>query len=112
MANRKIDPELLDCTTWVTVDEKLLSEPNAVRFARISAAVRAACDGVKSAEIKRRFGVSRSMLHYYLARCTTEDSDGRLKGWRGLVPETHRKSYVRRASIQPSESCERLSISA
>ncbi|CUB01365.1 hypothetical protein [Comamonas thiooxydans] len=99
MPNRKIAPELLDYSQWPGVNVLLLSESEAIRFNRLEAAVKAACDGVKSAEINRQFGIKRSLLHYYLVKCTSEHSDGRAKGFRALVPETKRDGYVR--SLEP-----------
>lgn len=40
-----------------------------------------------------RFGVSRSLLSYYLKRCTENHSDGRLMGFRALIPNSERKAY-------------------
>ena len=100
MPRRKIAPELLDCSRWPAVDAHLLPESEALRYARLSAAIQAACDGVKSREIERRFGISRSLLHYHLVNCTSEDSDGRPRGWRALVPGARRDSHMRTAALQ------------
>jgi hypothetical protein len=101
MASRKIVPELLDYSQWPTIDAHLLAEPEALRFSRLSGAIKAACDGVKSGEIERRFGVSRSLLHYHLAQCTSDDADGRLRGWRALTGTSKRNAYVRSAELKP-----------
>lgn len=103
MPNRTIAPELLDYTQWVGVDARLLSEADAIRFTRLVEAVKAACDGVKSGEIKRRYGITRDLLCYYLHRCAEEDQDGQLKGWRALVHASHHDSYIRNAPLCPDE---------
>lgn len=100
MPNRKLAPELLDHSKWPSVDVRLLSEADAIRFSRLEAAVKAACNGVKSGEIERQFGIKRSLLHYYLVKCTSDHCDGRINGFRALVAESGRDSYVRSAELQ------------
>ena len=109
MASRRFAPELLDYSKWPTVDVRLLAEPQGVRYLRLSGAVKAACDGVRSSEIKRRFGISRSLLHYHLARCISEDADGRPKGWRALALTTEREPYVRQAGLKAGPNGDGLS---
>lgn len=95
MPNRKIAPELLDYSHWPRVDVNLLPEPEAVRFKRLEGAIKAACDGIKSSEIERQFGIKRNLLHYYLVKCTSYHKDGRPKGFRALLTETKRDNYIR-----------------
>jgi hypothetical protein len=50
---------------------------------------------MKSGEIAKRFGVSSSLLSYYIQRCTRTVSDGRLSGFRALVKGGERFAYTR-----------------
>lgn len=101
MANRKIPPALLNYEAWPSVEAELLPRAEKVRFIRLSEAVRAACDGVKSGEIKKRFKVDRNLLSYFLKRCTSLHPDGRMRGFRALVVSDERESYVRTAELKP-----------
>lgn len=94
MPIRKYSLELLDTSMWPKVDASVLSEPDRIRYLRLEGAVIAACNGEKSASIKNRFNVSRSLLSYYLKRCTANHSDGRLVGFRALIPNSERKEYT------------------
>ncbi|MBU1350553.1 MAG: hypothetical protein KKB95_01525 [Gammaproteobacteria bacterium] len=97
MGNRKCGPELLDTSYWPSVSIELLSQDELVRFNRCKNAVQAACDGIKSGEIAKRFDVSSSLLSYYIKRCTRTASDGRLVGFRALVKGSERLEYTRTA---------------
>ncbi len=95
MGNRNCAPELLDTSYWPSVNIELLSQKELDRFNRCKNAVQAACDGIKSGEITKRFGVSSSLLSYYIKRCTRIASDGRLVGFRALVKGSERIEYTR-----------------
>lgn len=97
MGNRKCGPELLDTSYWPSVNTELLSQDELIRFNRCKNAVQAACDGIKSGEIVKRFGVSSSLLSYYIKKCTRTASDGRLLGFRALVKGSERLEYTRTA---------------
>lgn len=102
MSSRKIPPELLNYDAWPTVDEQALSGRVRVRYVRLRNAVCAACDGIKSGDIKKRFGVKPSLLAYHLQRCTSTHPDGRIRGFRALVPSNKREGFVRNAEAKPS----------
>lgn len=94
MHTRKYSPELLDTSKWPTVDTSLLSESDRIRYMKLEGAVKAWCNEEKPSSINKRFGVSRSLLFYYLQRCTANHSDGRLMGFRALIPNSERKQYI------------------
>lgn len=93
MPIRKYSPELLNLAEWPKVDVSVLSEEDRVRYLRLEGAIKAACNDEKSSSVTARFGVSRSLLSYYLKRCTENHSDGRLMGFRALIPNSERKAY-------------------
>lgn len=103
MPIRKYSPELLNLAEWPKVDVSVLSEEDRVRYLRLEGAIKAACNDEKSSSVTARFGVSRSLLSYYLKRCTENHSDGRLMGFRALIPNSERKAFtfarVRPASV-------------
>jgi putative transposase len=99
MPNRKIAPELLDYAKWPSVEVRRLTEDDAIRYQRLEMAIRAACDGIKSGEIEHKFGVKRNLLHYYLKKCISSHSDGRIKGFRALIVESQRSKYHRIAEL-------------
>lgn len=103
MARRKTPPERLNHQAWPTVDEALLAGKEKVRYVRLAEAVRAACNGMPSGQIEVRFGVPRSLLNYYIKRCTETHPDGRLRGFRALVKCGKREGYVRVAPVTPGE---------
>lgn len=98
MPNRRIAPELLNFDLWPTVVTEGFSPEELSRYTKLEHAIKDACRGKTSAEILAEYNVSRSLLAYHLARCTTFHSDGRLLGFRALVKGMGREKYT--ASVQ------------
>lgn len=96
-------PEALEYTAWPSVDAELLPKPKKLRFHRIKSAIEAACDGMKAAEINRKYGVKRGQICYLLGRCTKVHPDGRLWGYRALINGCRQESYQRTAPPNQEE---------
>ncbi|AKJ29432.1 hypothetical protein [Caldimonas brevitalea] len=102
---RSAIPELLnDLTRWPTVDEDALPEAHRDNYRRREEAVRLFVQerDLPLQEIFQRTGVQRAQLYRMIARCLAVDSEGRLQGFRGLVPYKRLKAYERTAKVAPA----------
>lgn len=90
-------PEALEYKAWPAVEAELLSKSKKLRFHRIKQAIEAACEGMKAAEILRKYGVKRGQVCYLLGRCTKVHPDGRLWGYRALIKGCRQEPYQRTA---------------
>lgn len=103
---RSAIPELLaDLCTWPTVDTSEFSEVDRTIYDLRAEAVRLFVEekDVPIAEITRRTSVHREQLYRLLTRCLGKAEDGRIQGFRGLIPGKHLKDYVRTAPVKPSK---------
>lgn len=103
---RSAIPELLaDLSNWPTVDTSNFSEDEKAKFDAGAEAVRLFVEEreVSLAEISRTTGVHREQLYRQLDRCLSKADDGRIQGFRALVPYRHLKDYVRVAPVKPSK---------
>lgn len=96
-------PEALEYPKWPGVNPDLLPKEKKERFFRLKSAIEAACDGVKSSAICKKYGVSRAEIHHFLNRCTAVHPDGRLWGYRALVKGCRQASFHRRTAAVQSE---------
>lgn len=102
---RSAIPELLsDLSTWPTVDTSSFDESDRAKFNSAAEAVRLFVEerDVTLAEIKRLTGVHREQLYRQLSRCLSKAEDGRIQGFRALIPHRHIKDYTRSAPVGPS----------
>ncbi len=100
---RSAIPELLaDLSRWPTVDPSALEIPQRERFRQRQEAVSLFVEApdVSLAEIARRTRVQPSQLYRLLSRCLTRSEDGRIQGFRGLLPNKHLKPYERTAEVR------------
>ncbi len=97
-----IPAELKDLETWPTVDPSAI-EPTrrAIFLARVEA-LRLYVEAVDMplTEIDARTGVNRNSLTRMFTRCVEGHPDGRIHGFRALVPFKHLRPYQRTAPVQ------------
>ena len=99
-------PELLvDLTQWPTADPSALNEHRRIRFRQGQEAVSLFVErpDISLAEIERRTTVRTAQLYRLLNRCLATHEDGRINGFRGLLPYKHLKGYERRAVVEASK---------
>lgn len=99
---RLIPPDLRDLSVWPTVD------PNAMEGQRRSdllnriEAVRLYAVGTPLLTIETATGIPRMQLYRLTKRCIEPDVDGRIRGFRALIPFAKSKKYVRTADVKPT----------
>jgi putative transposase len=99
---RSAIPELLaDLSRWPTADASALKTASRESFERAQRAVSLFVEDpdVSLAEIKRRTGIHPEQLYRLLNRCLKTHDDGRIYGFRGLLPHKHVKAYERVAAV-------------
>jgi transposase InsO family protein len=95
-----LDPEVKGLTTWPTVKTDEWDDAKRERFERFESAIRAYFAGGQVKEICSEFQVPRQEFHRRLQQCLAEHSDGRIYGWRGLIPYARRKPYDRTKPVK------------
>lgn len=103
---RSAIPELLaDLSTWPTVDTSEFSEIDRTVYDSRAEAVRLFVEEkeVSIVGITRKTGVHREQLYRLLNRCLGKAEDGRIQGFRGVIPGKHLKDYARTAPVKPSK---------
>jgi putative transposase len=84
---RKDIPEALThLALWPGVDPSALSAAVRKQYRQREEATRAYMGGEPLASIERRFGMHGNTLVSLLNRCIAPHPDGRIQGFRGLVP--------------------------
>lgn len=90
----------INLTTWPTVDEQALPEPQRVTFLARVSAVRLYLNGADGKHIREKAGISRGQVYRLLTeRCLAPHPDGRIYGWRGLLPHQRIHPYTRTAPL-------------
>jgi len=95
-----LEPELNDTSLWPTVDVSLLSEKYAAIYENRENAVRGYLGSNSVNEITKAFGIPRNELGRFLRRCLRSHPDGRIWGWRALIPFSRQQPYERRTPIK------------
>jgi transposase InsO family protein len=101
---RALAPELLDCDLWPGVDVESLPEQDKQRFEARRQAVVAFMRGEPPVKIKDAFGVLKKDLYRYVNRCLEVHADGRIWGFRALIPYKRTKGYERNTDAPPASS--------
>ncbi|WP_205788564.1 hypothetical protein [Burkholderia sp. Ac-20344] len=97
---RSIPTELSDIQLWPTTDESALSEPAQAQLTRRVRAMMLFVDGrTPLREISRLTGVGFNDLYRMFERCVARHEDGRIFGFRALIPYMHTRAYERRAPV-------------
>lgn len=95
-----LEPDLKDTSLWPTVDISLLSEKDALVYEKRENAVRAYLTDETVKEISREFGIARKELGLLLRKCLSTHPDGRIWGWRALIPYCRQQKYERCAPVK------------
>lgn len=94
-------PELKDITLWATVNTSLLSEEDTIIFKKRENAIRAYFAGEPIGKVCEKCEISRQSLIRIVKRCLKVHPDGRIWGWRAVIPYSRQKSSEEVAS-EPS----------
>lgn len=96
-----IPDNLRDLSIWPTVDETALSNANRENFQARREAIRIFVEEpfVSLSAIKMRTGVDPRTLYRLLERCWSRHADGRIYGFRGVIPYARLKEYERSQPI-------------
>lgn len=92
---RTLPEELRDTAAWPDVDLTALDPPLREIVERRRRAISAYLQNHALAHIRQDCGITRSELLRYFNRCLERHPDGRIYGWRALLPYEHVKPYVR-----------------
>jgi hypothetical protein len=93
-------PGSVDLTNWPKVDELALSVERRELYRRRERAVRLYLDGATDVQIKAACSMGRGQAYRLLSeRCLKSHPDGRIYGWRGLLPYARVKIYERTAPL-------------
>ena len=96
-----IPEQLADLSHWPGVDKTALADNARSRYDQQVDAVTLFVEqpDVPLAEIERRTDVKRAQLYRLMDRCLRKHDDGRIQGFRGLLPYKHLKEYERSARV-------------
>ena len=87
---RGVSPECLDTANWPTIDEANLPDKTRKAYLARKRAVNLLLRGSSAQTIKSRTGITIDYIRRLIRQCCVRTHpDGRLWGWRGLVPWTH-----------------------
>ena len=99
MKRSEIPEPLTDCRSWPGVDTSAIDPDRLPVYLQREGAIQAYLRGAPLADLTRDFGINRGTLTRLLERCLASHPDGRIQGFRGLIPHTRTKGYRR---IAPS----------
>lgn len=87
-------------SAWPTVADSMLDDRSRERFKNRSAAVQMYLEGYPVRDIAKATGINRGQLAKYADRCLETAHDGRIMGFRALIPNLPLKKYQRAADIK------------
>jgi hypothetical protein len=94
-------PGFIDLVSWPPVDELALPGERRELYQRRERAIRLYLGGATDAQIKAASAMSRAQVYRLLTeRCLRLHPDGRVYGWRGLLPHSRVKTYERTAPLR------------
>ncbi len=94
-----LDPDLLNMRTWPTIDLDRLDESDQNLVQARQRALELLVEGVPDDQIRSGCNLSRQMAVYLLKRCLQVHPDGRIYGYRILMPYFRSEPYRRTADI-------------
>lgn len=100
MRRKDIPEALTQLATWPSVDPNAMSGDDRKQYYQREQAIHAYFNGEPLASIEKRFNMRRGTLLWFVNRCIAPHADGRIQGFRGLIPLARVKRYVR---IKPIE---------
>jgi len=95
---RTLPPDLRDLSSWPEVDIAALEPKVFERFDHRQKAIRAYLAGHRVKDVWKETRIGRQELIRFLNRCLRLHDDGRIFGWRGLLPYKRTCDYVRLAT--------------
>lgn len=99
------DQEDFSLDDWTDVDEGALNESMLLRFRKRKEAIRLYLRGESGEVILAATGLRTKYLNRLVReRCMQQHSDGRVYGWRALVPGIHISIYTRKKCVQVSKN--------
>ena len=101
MRNR-IPIEFRDLALWPTADYRALAEADAQALLRRTQAVHQYAQRVPIGDIERATGIPRVQLYRMITRCLSVHPDGRIRGFRGLIPYSRVRPYRRTKPVAPT----------
>lgn len=94
-----LDPVHRDTKYWATVERTMLKERALAKFDASAGAVQAFLAGVPLTEIQKTYGLLPQHILRHLKRCVETHPDGRIWGFRALIPFRRLKKYERKKAI-------------
>ena len=88
-------PETLRLDNWPTVDTSALKPDVRRRYRQRVTAIEQFARGRQIDEIERRSGLDRRSLYRSVERAVSAHPDGRMWGFRALIPQLRTKTYER-----------------
>jgi len=97
-----IPDELHDLSTWPTVDHTALSEEDRLSYIKREEAMRLFVDEptLTIREIQEKTGIQGSQLYPLFHKCIQKHFDGRIYGFRALIPYIRVKEYDRKEPVK------------
>ena len=95
MKRSDIPEQLADCSVWPGVDPSAIDPARLLVYRKREGAIQAYLRGTTPVDLKRQFDINRGTLTRLLERCLAPHPDGRIQGFRGLIPHIRTKSYRR-----------------
>lgn len=108
---KALPPPVQDLGAWPTVDMTALSEDHKLLYRRREEAVRRYAQGEALYLIEAMTGIRRGHLYKLLKRCAARHPDGRIFGFRALLPHLRTQPYVRRQTTRASTPTRRSGAS-
>jgi len=102
MDRDSLPPNVTNLSHWPTIDLALLDENDADRVTRRIQAVRAYIEGQPVGVLSKQAAVPRQEVYRLAKRCMKLHPDGRIWGFRALLPACRITPYVRTATIDGS----------
>ncbi len=96
-----LDPEISDTSLWPTVDEQVIKGPESRRrlYINRAKAITLYLEGVPGKKIEANTNIPIREISRLRARCLKTHPDGRIWGFRALIPGIHQKDYHRKAKV-------------
>ncbi len=97
---RRPPPEELDLATWPGIDTSALDAKARQRYKQRAAAIEHYRGGSALTVIHEKTKIDRRVLYRMLDRALRTHPDGRVWGFRALIPGLHTKAYERRLPVK------------
>ena len=97
-----IPPDLRDLSLWPSVDPNALEGERRESLLNRIEAVRLYAGGTLLTKIEAATNVKRMQIYRLVRSCIQPHHDGRIRGFRALIPYARSKDYLRIADVQPT----------